>query len=219
MQDYTDYRIAPDADQPPLQLKPDETALIVVDMQNAFIRDEGFMAKLGLDISRCKETVQPIRGLIDACHGAGVPIVFTRMSLRADYKDAGLFGVLFPGAKEAGAMVANSWDAAIIDELKPIDPDWILDKTRYSAFYNTNLDDILRSLRTKTVIMTGVTTNICVESTLRDAFFRDYFVVLPVDGTAAVAEAMEAGTFLTVKYGFGRLTTSEEILEALKVTV
>jgi ureidoacrylate peracid hydrolase len=199
----------------PLNLNPRETALIVVDMQNGFIRDEGFMRKIGLDISRCQAIVPNLARLLNACRAAGVPVIFTRYVLRGDYKDAGLLLALFPGITQARGLVAGTWDAEIIDELAPSEGEWIVDKTRYSAFYNTNLEVILRGLNVKALIVTGVTTNICVESTIRDAFFRDYQVIVPTDATAAVMPEMEEGTFLTVKYGFGQLTSVDDIVHAL----
>lgn len=203
----------------PLLMTPQKTALIVVDMQNGFLRNDGFMAKVGLDISRCQQTVEPIHRLVEAFHQVGSPVIFTQMVLRADYKDAGILPSLFPGMQEVGAMIRGTWDAAIIEELTPEAVDWIVEKARYSAFYNTNLEVILRGLGVNTLVITGVTTNICVESTLRDAFFRDYQVILPQDATAAVSKAMEEGTFLTVHYGFGRLSSTSEVLSALEAGI
>ena len=101
--------------------------------------------------------------------------------------------------------------------------DYILDKTRYSSFYNTNLEVILRGLRPEnpvdTLIVCGVTTEICVESTIRDAFFRDYKICVPEDAVAAMDVERHRGTLTTIRYGFGTVTTSEAIIDALGVTL
>ncbi len=82
-------------------------------------------------------------------------------------------------------MVRDTWDAEIVDELAPEPGDRVVDKTRYSAFYDTDLEQQLRDLKTEALIVCGVTTNVCVESTVRDAFFRDIRVIVPSDATAA----------------------------------
>lgn len=97
--------------------------------------------------------------------------------------------------------------------------DYILDKNRYSSFYNTNLEVILRGLAVDTLIICGVTTEICVESTIRDAYFRDYKVLVPEDAVAAMDVARHQGTLLTIRYGFGTVTRTAEVIDSLAVTV
>jgi ureidoacrylate peracid hydrolase len=193
-----------------------KTALIVVDMQNGFCSPEGFMAKIGLDYETSAEAIGPIRRLLDASRDAGLPIFFTRYSLSADYSDAGLLLELFPGIRDAGGMIRDTWDAAIVDELTPREDEVALDKIRYSAFYKTDLEDRLRELGVETLIVCGVTTNICVESTVRDAFFRDIRVVVPSDATAAVTPELHEGALNDFRYGFGDVVTVAEIEEALR---
>lgn len=112
-------------------------------------------------------------------------------------------------------MIRDSWDAAVVDELAPREGEVVLDKTRYSAFYKTDLEERLRSLGIETLIVCGVTTNICVESTVRDAFFRDIRVVVPSDATAAVTPELHEGALRCFEYGFGQVATVAEIEEAL----
>ena len=192
-----------------------KTALIVVDMQNAFLSDEGSMAKTGMDISELKRTVAPVARLVDACHSASVPIIFTRYVLRADYKDAGLRGERRPGLKEFNSLVAGTWDAELDPRMDSRPEDYILDKTRYSSFYNTNLEVILRGLEVDALVVCGVTTEICVESTIRDAYFRDFKILVPQDAVAAMDVARHQGTLRTIQYGFGTVTTSDEVINAL----
>jgi ureidoacrylate peracid hydrolase len=190
-------------------------ALIVVDMQNGFCMAEGFMNKIGLDYVTSAEAVEPIARLVVAARSAGIPIVFTRYSLNEDYSDAGLLLERFPAIRDARGIVRGGWDADVVDELRPREGEIVLDKTRYSAFYATDLEERLQALGVDTVIVCGVTTNICVESTVRDAFFRDIRVVVPSDGTAAVTRELHEGALADFEYGFGDVTTVAELEEAL----
>ena len=142
-----------------------DVALLVIDMQNGFCKPTGSMGSLGFDVSRCDSAIGQVRKLIDAAHKADVPVIYTRYVYQADYKDGGILpNVLLPGLKEIGALAEGSWDAAIVDELTPIEGDLIIDKSRYSAFYGTRLEPLLTSLGTRNLVMCGVTTNMCVET-------------------------------------------------------
>jgi ureidoacrylate peracid hydrolase len=193
----------------------DKPALIVIDMQNGFCDPGGFMNKIGLDYTTSAAAVEPIGRLLGAARSAGIPVFFTRYSLNADYSDAGLILELFPAIRGTGGMVRETWDADVVDKLKPQAGERVIDKTRYSAFYDTDLEQQLRELGVDTLIVCGVTTNICVESTVRDAFFRDIRVVVPSDGTAAVTPELHEGALRDFEYGFGRVSTVDEIAEAL----
>jgi nicotinamidase-related amidase len=195
----------------------EKPALIVIDMQNGFCNPEGFMNKIGLDYTTSATAVEPIGRLLAAARSAGIPVFFTRYSLNADYSDAGLLLELFPAIRDAGGMIRESWDAEVVDELKPQPGERVIDKTRYSAFYDTDLEQQLRELGVDTLIVCGVTTNICVESTVRDAFFRDIRVVVPSDGTAAVTPELHEGALRDFEYGFGRVATVAEIAEAISL--
>ena len=194
-----------------------ETAMIVVDMQNAFLSDQGSMVKTGMDITELKKTAAPVCRLVEACHSAAIPIIFTRMVQRADFKDAGLRLERRPALKEVDSLVAGTWDAELDPRMDVHPEDYILDKTRYSSFYNTNLEVILRGVAVDTLIICGVTTEICVESTIRDAYFRDFKIVVPEDAVAALDVVRHQGTLLTIQFGFGTVTTTAEVIDSLGV--
>ncbi len=194
-----------------------ETAMIVVDMQNAFLSDEGSMVKTGMDITELKKTAAPVCRLVEACHSAAIPIIFTRMVQRADFKDAGLRLERRPALKEVDSLVAGTWDAELDPRMDVQTRDYILDKTRYSSFYNTNLEVILRGVAVDTLIICGVTTEICVESTIRDAYFRDFKIVVPEDAVAALDVTRHQGTLLPIQFGFGTVTTTAEVIDSLAV--
>ena len=203
----------------PIDLDKAKTAMIVVDMQNGFLDDGGSMAKTGMDIRELKKTVAPVCRLVDACHNAGIPIIFTRMVQRADFKDAGIRIERRPALKEVNSLVAGTWDMELDPRMDAKPEDYILDKNRYSSFYNTNLELILRGLAVDTLIICGVTTEICVESTIRDAFFRDFKIVVPEDAVAALDVIRHEGTLLTIKFGFGTVTTTAEIIDGLGISL
>ena len=177
-------------------------ALIVIDMQNGFCVAQGFMDQIGLGYEASASVIEPIADLLGQARAAGIPIVFTRYVLNDDYSD--------------GGMVRNTWDGDVIDALAPLPGEIVIDKTRYSAFFGTDLEQQLAALGVDTVIVCGVTTNICVESTVRDAFFRDIRTVVPSDATAAVTPALHEGALEDFRYGFGQVVTIAEIAVALQ---
>jgi ureidoacrylate peracid hydrolase len=192
------------------------SALIIVDMQNGFCHEDGFMNKIGLDWTTSRDAVEPVDRLAKAARAAGMPVFYTRYSLNADYSDAGLLPEVYPQIVEVGGMIRDTWDGAIVDELAPQPGDRVIDKTRYSAFYDTTLEEQLRELGIDTVIVCGVTTNVCVESTVRDAFFRDFRIVVPSDATAAVSPDLHEGSLNDFRYAFGPVVTTAELEEAIR---
>ena len=198
-----------------LLLKKGQNALIVVDMQNGYLDERGFVTKLGLSVKYLVPTVGPVKRIVEFCRSRGVPVIFTRYVLRRDYSDAGRFAEVFPTARDIGAMIDGTWDVEIHPDLGPQAGDYVVEKTRYTAFYNTNLDQILERLRVDTLLVCGVTTEMCVESTVRDAFFRDYRIVLVKDAVAAVDPVRHEGSLRTIEYGFGELATVDDIILAL----
>lgn len=190
-------------------------ALIVVDMQNGFCHPDGFMNKIGLDTTTSRAAVGPVGTVAQAARAAQLPVFYTRYSLDPDYSDAGLLLEVLPQIKGTGGMVRDTWDAEIVDELAPQAGDRVIDKTRYSAFYGTDLEAQLSALSVDTVIVCGVTSNVCVESTVRDAFFRDIRVIVPSDATAAVTPEMHASALRNFEYSFGPVVTAADLVTAM----
>jgi ureidoacrylate peracid hydrolase len=193
-----------------------KTALIIIDMQNGFCHEDGFMNKIGLDWTTSRDAIGPVKQLADAARAADLPVFYTRYTLNPDYSDAGLITEIFPEIMEAKGMVRDTWDAEIVPELAPQPGDRVIDKTRYSAFYDTDLEQQLRDLKTEALIVCGVTTNVCVESTVRDAFFRDIRVIVPSDATAAVTPELHEGALEDFRYSFGPVVTVAELEEAMQ---
>lgn len=192
---------------------PGDSALLIIDMQNGFLDARGSMAAIGLPHEELRRAVPGCRQLIAAAHAASVPVIFTRYVYMADYSDAGLLPtVLVPAMKQVGSLAAGSWDAEIIDELAPGPGDLVIDKSRPSSFYGTRLEPVLTSMGIRSLVMAGVTTNICVESTARDAGQRDYLAYVVGDATAEFELARHEHALGTIGFIFGWVSTVQEIL-------
>lgn len=199
----------------PATMSNDRTALMVIDMQNGFCHPEGSFAGLGLDVSMTNEAIGGARKLVDAARAADVPIIYTRYVYRTDYRDGGvLVQDLLPALADTKSLAAGSWDADIVDELTPVEGDFVVDKNRYSAFYGTGLEPILTSLGIDSLVMCGVTTNMCVETSARDASQRDYRVFVVSDATGELEKSRHDMALATLGFGFGWVVESAEVLKA-----
>lgn len=192
-----------DAAVPAAAIGPDP-ALLVVDMQNGFLDERGSFAGMGIDVASLRRAVAGCALLVGAARQAEVPVIFTRFAYQAGYVDAGVTSrELFPGIRLHGGLAEGSWDAAIIDQLAPQPGDVVIDKSRYSAFYGTRLLPVLTALRVRTIIVCGITTNMCVESTVRDGAQRDYRMFVVEDATAELAPERHRYALEAISYGFG----------------
>ena len=182
-------------EQPADHAAPAETALIVVDMQNAYASPGGYLDLAGFDISGAAAVIEKITQLAEAARAAGVTVVFFQNGWDPDYVEAG-----GPGSPnwwksnalktmrerpelEGKLLAKGAWDYALVEALPPQPGDIVVEKPRYRAFFNTSLDSMLRARGISILVFTGIATNVCVESTLRDGFFLEYFGVLLHDAT------------------------------------
>lgn len=209
----------------PIDVNLGKSAVVVVDMQNAFASKGGLLDIAGVDISGAPAVVKTIGGILDAARSAGVPIVYLQMGFKADLSDAG--GAASPNPRKELALclmdkrpelrgkllIEGTWDFAVVDELKPQRGDIVIRKTRYSGFANTPLDAELRARGIQYLFFTGIATNVCVESTLRDAFFLDYWPVLIADATMhAGPPSQQEATLFNVETYFGWIADSSEFI-------
>lgn len=196
-------------------LSVQDTVLLVVDMQNGFLEPEGSMAKIGMDPTALRPSIEGCVRLVDAARQAGVPVVYTRYVYQADYADAGLLPtVLVPAMKDVGSLAAGSWDAEIVEQLTPRTGEIVIDKSRPSAFYGTRLEPVLTHLGARNIVMCGVTTNICIETTARDAGQRDYHVHVAADATAEFDPARHEHALGTIGFAFGWVDSVDDVLGA-----
>jgi ureidoacrylate peracid hydrolase len=212
----------------PIEVDFGRSAVVVVDMQNAFANKGGTLDIAGVDLSDAARVVRAIRQVVDSARAASVPIVFLQMGYKPDLSNAG--GPRSPNSHKELAMhlmkskpelkgkllTEGSWDFAIVDELAPLPSDMMITKTRYSGFAGTTLDAQLRVRGIQYLFFAGIATNVCVESTLRDAYFLDYWPILLADGTmpAGGRSAYEA-TMFNVESFFGWTVGSDELRSCL----
>jgi ureidoacrylate peracid hydrolase len=204
------------------------TAVIVVDMQNAFVSKGGMFDTFGYDISEAKRVIDNNNRIIHAAREAGCKIVFLKMSYEPDYSNSG--GPESPNwHKELGLVMMRknpkywgkfvtrgSWDEELCEDLKREPGDIVIRKQRYSGFAGTNLDVTLKSYHIKYCIYTGVATNVCVESTLRDGFFLDYWPIIISDAVDNTGPAItQEATFWNVEALFGWVITTDAFLTAV----
>jgi ureidoacrylate peracid hydrolase len=195
------------------KVAPGNAALIVVDVQNDFCADEGVFAKAGNDVSMVREMLPNLRRLIDGARAVGVQVIFVQAIYDPVYLPAPWYERNARLNFEVPRCISGTWGADFYG-VAPLKGEAVVRKHRYSAFVNTELDLILRSRQIQTVITTGVATNICVESTSRDAFMRDYYVVLADDASAAYSREQHQAALMNISIGFGVVTKVDEILDA-----
>ncbi len=206
-----------------------KSALIVVDMQNAFVSKGGMMDLAGVDISNAQKVKETIRSILDPSRRAGIRAIYLQMGYKADlsdsggpdspnwYKELALILMHRNPALKGKLLVEGTWDFAIVDELRPQPGDLVLTKTRYSGFAGTELDSMLRGHGIRYLFFTGIATNVCVESTLRDAYFSDYWPILISDAVMQAGPPyLQEATLFNVETFFGWTLTSKELLDALR---
>lgn len=212
----------------PFTIQPSQSALIVVDMQNAFASKGGYLDLYGVDISGAPAVIQQINRVLAASRPAGMQVVFLQMGWEHDLCDAG--GPTSPNWHKARSlrlmrqrpelqgklMIKDTWDYALVDDLKPQPQDLVVHKPRYSGFCGTNLDMLLRARGIRNLVFTGIATNVCVESTLRDAFFLEYFPLLVTDSAMPSGPpSLHEATVYNVQQFFGWVTSTDEYVGAL----
>lgn len=186
------------------RVDPRSTAIVVVDMVNEFCKPGGAMVLPG-----CERLFPPQRKVIDAGRSAHCPIVFVVDSHRPNVREDREF------LKRTRHCMENTWGAQVVEDLNPRAEDVYVVKRRYSGFFNTDLDLTLRDCKVDTLIIFGVVTNICVRSTVHDAFFHGYTVIVPEDCVAATGPREQASSLYDIATHFGWVSDSEEVANAL----
>lgn len=187
-----------------MSLTPGHTAVLVIDMLNDFCMPGGAMVLPGYEA-----LLPPQRTVLDAARGAGPVVVHVTDAHRPDVRQDREF------IKRTPHCIEGTWGAQIIDELTPETNDLVVTKRRFSGFFNTDLDLTLKDMQVETVIAMGVVTNICVRSTVHDAFFHGYQVVVPEDCVAATGPREQASSLYDIGTHFGIVSTAEAVATAL----
>ena len=161
-------------------------ALLVVDMQNGFCHPEGSFARIDMGLEGAAEAVRNAATAVAQARRAGIPVVFTRHLYRAGRADEGrALKENSPALAGLDGLQAGTWDAEVVAELGCGPSDLVVDKVRFDAFQWTSLEPLLRGLGVDELVICGVVTNICVETTIRSAFMRDFPVIMVADCCAA----------------------------------
>ena len=196
------------------RLQPGRTVHVVIDAQNDFLSPSGWYAKSGVDVSHMRRVIEPVRTLNAECRRRGVPVVWTRHGFR-DERDGGMLVRLRPFLRSGGLRI-GTWGYEILDELEPRPEDWYVAKNRLSAFYQTNLELILRNLEAETVIFSGVLTNQCVAATSKDASFRDLLPVVVEGATGTTLPHLHAPAIEMIAVGWGEVRSVAATLAELR---
>jgi ureidoacrylate peracid hydrolase len=212
----------------PLEVALEKAAVVVVDMQNAFASKGGLLDLAGVDISGAAAVVRTIQGVLGAARDRGVPVVYLQTGYKPDLSNGG--GEASPNPRKETALclmrarpelrgkllVEGTWDFEIVGELSPRAGDVVVLKTRYSGFAGTTLDSVLRVREIRYLFFVGIATNVCVESTLRDAYFHEYWPILVTDAAmqAGPRSAHEA-TIFNVESFFGWTLDAARLIASL----
>lgn len=203
------------------------TSVIVVDMQNAFVSKGGMFDLMGYDVAPNQKIIEPIKIICSAARGKGVKVIYIAHVLSDDLHEVG------PGSsfwyKEPlktyrenpewrdKILFRGTWGAEIVDALRPEKGDIFVEKARFSAFFGSNLDVVLKTYDIKHLIFVGVATNVCVEASIRDAGHLGYFPILVSDGVMNAGPPFtQDATIFNVKTVYGWVTDSDNILKIFK---
>jgi len=212
----------------PIAVVPEETALIVVDMQHAYCSPGGYLDLCGFDVSGAPPVIEETARVIADCRAAGIPIIYLQNGFSPDMREAAgpdapvwhkSNALKFMRANEAyaGKLITHgTWDHEILPEVAPQPGDTVVPKSRYSGFAGTALEQQLHARRIRTLLVAGVATNVCVESTIRDAYHREFFPIMVSDATMAAGPGAQAATEFNVKAFFGWVTTAAELRAGLQ---
>ncbi|HQQ66452.1 MAG TPA: isochorismatase family protein [Thermotogota bacterium] len=181
------------------------SALIVVDMQQFFLNEASPTFTCG-----GVAILPTVKRLLDTFRRFKRPVIFTRHGHHPNDLDAGIMGWWWEGK-----CLEGSPESEIHPSLAPMPNEKVVLKHRYSAFYNTDLETVLRCLKVEDVVVSGIMTNMCCESTARDAYYRDYRVFFPADGTGSINEEMHLASLLNLAFGFAYVTTVDDIRNQL----
>jgi len=194
--------------QVPLHLK--RPALLVLDMQNEFLTDQGQMPVWG-----GPAVISNIRNTLNVFRGAGLPVFFTRHLCIEPYRHQGELAVMENVSEPSKFLADASFGAELHEFLQPLNHERVINKYRYSAFYDTPLDTFLRVNGVTDVVITGVATNICCETTAHDAYFRGFNVYFTVDGCGGTDESAHLASLKNIVLVYGVPVTVENIMSTI----
>ena len=200
--------------EPDWSLVPGRTAIILIDLQNDVLSDEGVYAQNGVDITHMQRVIEPTHRLLEGARDKGVPVIWTKHGFR-NQADAGIFWESRPFLRESGFRL-GTWGYDVLDEYEVLPDEWVVDKRRMSAFFNTELDTVLKGLGIEVVLISGVLTNQCVAGTTRDAQHRDYKAIMIEDCCGTTMPELHEPVLKACTVGWGAVWSLDRVLKALK---
>ncbi len=195
-------------------ITPSQTAVLVIDMQTDFCDPAGAVAARGRDMTAVRAIIPPLADFVTRARDAGVHVVHVQTIRRDEDISPALSNLWRRTGVTRPACAAGTPGIEIVPELTPAPDDMVVTKTRYSAFVGTDLDARLRALGVTTLVVTGVATNVCVESTWRHGFMLDYFVVVPVELVACADAAAHAAALVSLELNFGVASRAADLTNA-----
>jgi ureidoacrylate peracid hydrolase len=191
---------------------PKNAALIVVDVQNDFVSAGGSAGKRGEDVSAAQAIMPPLLRLITAARRVGLTIIYIRTT-HSEWTDTPSW--IYRTSQKGGLSTCRegTWGAEFYDGIAPLPTERVVVKHRYSAFINTDLNTVLKARNIQSVLVCGVATNVCVETTARDAYMFDYYVTMIDDCSAAYEAKLHLGTLDNIRRHFGLIASSNEIID------
>jgi ureidoacrylate peracid hydrolase len=191
---------------------PRYAALIVVDVQNDFVSPEGSASKRGEDVGAAMAMIPNLTGLIDQARKVGLTIIYIRTT-HSDWTDTASW--VYRTSQKSGLSTCreDSWGAEFYDGIAPLPTERVVIKHRYSAFINTDLNTVLKARGIQSVLVCGVATNVCVETTARDGYMYDYYVTMIDDCSAAYDAKLHMSTLENIRRHFGLVASSNQIIE------
>jgi ureidoacrylate peracid hydrolase len=229
MPNATDQTIEIPARPEALSIPRNTTALIVVDMQNAYLSKGGYLDLVGLDVGPAPKVIAGTRSVIEAARAARIPTIYLQNGFSPDMREVG--GPTAPVYHKSNALIymrqhpshagklitKGTWDFEFVEGIRPAPGEIVVPKARYSGFAGTDLDQILRARHITHLLLVGVNTNVCVESTLRDAYHREYFALMVADATfQSGPSAMMDATVFNVEKFFGWVSSTNEVCASLR---
>ncbi len=192
------------------RLTRSKTAVIVIDMQNDFCHEEGALVKKGKDVTLFRKIIPCLQNFINSAKEYKVPIIYVK-TIHHEYTNSEVWTSRSNKTGEATCK-PYTWGTEFYGVV-PEEKDIVIEKHRYNAFFNTPLDSALSTLNIKNLIITGVSTSVCVDTTAREAFMRDYQVIVPTDTTAAFTNEEHSFSLKLISQYFGVTCLSKEILD------
>jgi ureidoacrylate peracid hydrolase len=192
---------------------PRYAALIVVDVQNDFVSPEGSAGKRGDDVGAAMAMIPNLTGLIDQARKVGFTVVYIRTT-HSDWTDTASW--IYRTSQKSGLNTCRegTWGAEFYDGIAPLPSERVVIKHRYSAFINTDLNTVLKARGIQSILVCGVATNVCVETTARDGYMYDYYVTMIDDCSAAYDAKLHMSTLENIRRHFGLVASSHQIIES-----